>query len=952
MGTKMNADLEFDEFFKAATGCYRYDYQRGLAEIQPDSLLIEVPTGMGKTAAVVLAWLWNRAGHPDAEHRDRWPRRLVYCLPMRTLVEQTRRNVTDWLSKLAAEYSTAELQWLAANSPVILMGGEEGDPDKAEWDLYPEKPCIIIGTQDMLLSRALNRGYAMSRYRWPMHFGLLNNDCLWVMDEVQLMGPGLWTSGQLDWMRLERFKSPQPLGCVDGCVTWWMSATNSGGFLDTRDRRQVSPAQRFSFDPNEMPCELRDARRPCEFWTPPRAATRGRRRGNEAQPVVSSEDQFLAELAAAVVGEHVPGTLTLVVCNRVATAQGLNARIGSLDRTGADLILLTSRFRKEDRQANERRLIEFEDKRRTGTPNEGRVLICVATQVVEAGVDVSACRLWTEVAPWPSLVQRLGRLNRDGKSNADARAFFFELPSKTAKGRGGATSGQYPPEAVAVGRSLAQELIRVCSDGRGLSQLAAFDELRRNQKVREKMNEALRPSPEPFPRAMDVHGLFSTEPDLFGGFTDVSCFVRGKDPQSDVTVFWREFEAAKPVPKGDALDGPAYDEREGCAVSIGRFREFLGKDPGFVWDDRKSAWQRHRGDEICPGMVVMLPRRAGGYNSSQGWTGRPGDRVAAAPRPGPFDEDLRADPSAEHGEWVTLSDHLADVRREAEQIAGNLGLKGVLRESVVTAAANHDIGKALERWQNELPQPRPSGGDQWAKAPYLFAVCPGAAGFDVAPVESVLPATGMSFRRVSSTPGSRLANCCLWHTSARVRDTRERSWLSDIRGVSGVKSAWMVQFRPGLRHEAASAMALWHQYYHGRAKFPGLTIYLTAAHHGKVRTVLTGRRGDDVCGVSRDTAVIPWDGGLPLDFSCAADGAHGKFCEDGSAFEYESPGWTALIADVLGGWEGRPEKPTLLALRDASEPSYLGPFTLAYLETLVRCADMRASQHPSRHYDV
>src|SRR5438093_13701498 len=28
----------------------------------------------------------------------------------------------------------------------------------------------------------------MSRYRWPMHFGSLNNDCLWVMDETQLMG--------------------------------------------------------------------------------------------------------------------------------------------------------------------------------------------------------------------------------------------------------------------------------------------------------------------------------------------------------------------------------------------------------------------------------------------------------------------------------------------------------------------------------------------------------------------------------------------------------------------------------------------------------------------------------------------------------------------------------------------------------------------------------------------
>jgi CRISPR-associated endonuclease/helicase Cas3 len=48
------------------------------------SRLINIPTGLGKTAAVVLAWLWNRAHlqNPD------WPRRLVYCLPMRTLVER------------------------------------------------------------------------------------------------------------------------------------------------------------------------------------------------------------------------------------------------------------------------------------------------------------------------------------------------------------------------------------------------------------------------------------------------------------------------------------------------------------------------------------------------------------------------------------------------------------------------------------------------------------------------------------------------------------------------------------------------------------------------------------------------------------------------------------------------------------------------------------------------
>ena len=44
----------------------------------------------------------------------------------------------------------------------------------------------------------------MSRYRWPVHFALLHNDCTWVMDEVQLMGVGASTAAQLQAFR-ERF---------------------------------------------------------------------------------------------------------------------------------------------------------------------------------------------------------------------------------------------------------------------------------------------------------------------------------------------------------------------------------------------------------------------------------------------------------------------------------------------------------------------------------------------------------------------------------------------------------------------------------------------------------------------------------------------------------------------------------------------------------------------------
>ena len=56
--------MTFEQLFKAATGHAPYDYQQRLAGGDAgrpcESQLINVPTGLGKTAAVVLAWLWNR----------------------------------------------------------------------------------------------------------------------------------------------------------------------------------------------------------------------------------------------------------------------------------------------------------------------------------------------------------------------------------------------------------------------------------------------------------------------------------------------------------------------------------------------------------------------------------------------------------------------------------------------------------------------------------------------------------------------------------------------------------------------------------------------------------------------------------------------------------------------------------------------------------------------------
>jgi CRISPR-associated endonuclease/helicase Cas3 len=313
----------YRQFFSKASGLREsYPYQERLAtESWPE--LLGVSTGMGKTAAVILAWLWKRGwreGGREASPDEGTPRRLVYCLPMRVLVEQTERNTRQWLEHLGVAGMPGEDKV----SVHLLMGGSE-DVRKATWADYPEEDAILIGTQDMLLSRALMRGYGMSRYQWPEHFAWLHNDALWVFDEVQLMGPGMKTSAQLEAFR-------RKIGSSSPSRSLWVSATLKRDWLRTVD---FDPASTISLELGEeekKAPEVRKRREAVKVLTrcdvalvstkPPKSEKS--EEGEKADKLTSDDVKtYLKALADRILAAHQPGTTTLAILNTVERAQGL-----------------------------------------------------------------------------------------------------------------------------------------------------------------------------------------------------------------------------------------------------------------------------------------------------------------------------------------------------------------------------------------------------------------------------------------------------------------------------------------------------------------------------------------------------------------------------------------------------------------------------------------------------
>lgn len=123
----------------------------------------------------------------------------------------------------------------------------------------------------------------------------------------------------------------------------------------------------------------------------------------------------IEQLAGMIIREN---KSTLVILNTIQDTKDLFNELFNCN-IDYELILLNTHFTPDDRKIKIDRCIMFLD--------EGKRVVLISTQLIEAGVDIDFPILYRDFCPIPSIVQSSGRCNRNGKRTTKGRIIIFDL---------------------------------------------------------------------------------------------------------------------------------------------------------------------------------------------------------------------------------------------------------------------------------------------------------------------------------------------------------------------------------------------------------------------------------------------------------------------------------------------------------------------------------------------
>lgn len=758
-------EAEFETAFAALAGNPPFPWQTALFnrfhEAREDNIpaSCNLPTGLGKTS-VIHVWLLALASGAKV------PRRLVYVVNRRTVVDQTTNEVEKLRERLSDErvkdvenalWKLCALPREKDSVPLAISTLRGQFADNREWSADPARPAVICGTVDMIGSRLLFSGYGCGFKTRPLHAGFLGQDALIVHDEAHLE-PAF--QKLIEAIRDEQRREPAPLGEWTRLRVMELTATSRGDgeafTLTDEDHKNVTVQKRVNATKALHLHELDDEKKLADVIAA-KALTLKAKEGEDKGPAVLVFVRKVDDV------EKIVGALK----KAKQEVQQLTGTLRGLERDQLPAHPVFARFLPESNRPE------------GVTPQEGTVYL-VCTSAGEVGVNISADHLVCDLSTFESMAQRFGRVNRFGDCpNTEIHVYH---PTKF--------DAEKEPE---VRRERTLALLKQLNKNASPSALGDLDAAARLA--------AFSPQPTILPTSdilFDVWALTSVREEL-PGRPPVDDYLHGlTDDPPQTAVAWRddvelltaEVLAANKLTAAEALDlfplkphetlsGPTYGKNK----VFEQLETLAERDAALEPDKRRSAWvvksdgsvvvvslqdlvkkdKQNKPVLALGGRTVVLPPAAGGfaagfldgavprtegieYDVSEELfadkertirrrlrvrTGEPFDAKAEGMReicridfPAAGDDEDAVPPAwvwyerpgGADGEGskksatknpITLEHHTKDVTDNTVRIVTALKLDDALVKAFTVAAQLHDLGKRREVWQRSIGNPKP-----------------------------------------------------------------------------------------------------------------------------------------------------------------------------------------------------------------------------------------------------
>ncbi len=385
-------------------------YERFISGYYPESA--SLPTGLGKTSIIAI-WLCALAAKPDTT-----PRRLVYAVNRRTVVDQTTAEVVRLCESLKQETELSEIRNTLTSLCALPLPTPDASPlaistlrgqfaDNGAWCADPARPAVVVGTVDMIGSGLLFSRYTRGFKTRPLHAGLLAQDALIVHDEAHL----------------------EP--CFQSLLETIVATQKADAELRKLHCIALTATNRAETENSAAPFTLTEADRENETVHKRINATK------RLSLVPLEEPDTLDAKLAALAKSKPAGRAVLVFTRSVATALKVAAELNKGEHKRMVAALTgTMRGKERDALADENRIFQRflpeKDRAKTIEPLNGTVFL-VATSAGEVGVNLSADDIVCDLSAYESMAQRFGRVNRFGLSNDSEITVVHETKFDSAK---------------------------------------------------------------------------------------------------------------------------------------------------------------------------------------------------------------------------------------------------------------------------------------------------------------------------------------------------------------------------------------------------------------------------------------------------------------------------------------------------------------------------------------